>query len=164
MQTQQWLINVNGMNYQVEFRPSQWSGNHQLFVNGQQIPLQKVFFQAFVGMDQAVNIGGKECRLVMLGSKADLAVDGVYIGSQKPYAPRKGMPWWSWIFVAACVAIPIVSLGGALPMVLGVLGALGCVRTAISPSMKMPAKLLSCVGITALCWCALGILFLVMAQ
>jgi hypothetical protein len=31
----------------------------------------------------------------------------------------EGMPGWAWPFVLACVAIPVVTLGGAIPAALG---------------------------------------------
>ena len=151
----QWNITVDGVQYTVVFTHNSWSGRNKLTVNGEEVPLKKTPFQAFVGSDQPVNIGGSECRLVVIGSQADLAVNGTYIDSNKSYIPLKSMPWWTWIFVCACIAIPIISLGGALPVVIAILASIGCVRLSVSPTMKTAGKILSCLGITLAAWAVL---------
>lgn len=152
IKTKQWSVNIDGANYQITFTPNQWSGKHKLEVNGKQVELQKSPFQTFTGMDRPLKLGNKECRFVIIGNMVDIAVDGAYIESKKPYVPLKSIPWWSWIFVFACIAIPIVALGGALPVVIAMFGAIYCVRVSVSPYTKTSKKVLSCIGITALAW------------
>lgn len=81
--------------------------------------------------------------------------------------PTKGkIPGWAWIFVVACALIPIVSLGGLVPIALGVGGAMGCIGVARG-GMSTGAKVGVCVGITAVCWVGLIafaiIVFVIMA-
>ncbi len=64
----------------------------------------------------------------------------------------KKSPWWTWLFVVACVVLPVTTLGGAIPVVCAVLGALLCVRVAAAPEKSIPVKLLACFGITIAAW------------
>ena len=34
----------------------------------------------------------------------------------------KHVPWWTWIFIVVCAAIPVSTLGGAIPTVIAILG------------------------------------------
>lgn len=147
-----WIINVNGIENEVVFKPNQWSGKHKLTVNGNSVELKKSPLQAFIGIDQPIDIAGKECRFVLIGNKADIAVDGIYVDSKKAYVPLKSMPKWTWIFIVACIAIPIVSLGGALPVLLALLCSMGVVRVSASPNMNTFKKVMCCLGISLLGW------------
>ena len=159
-----WKINVNGEDHEVAFTPNQWSGKHRLTIDGENIELKKSPFQFLVGTDQPINVAGKECRFVLIGNKADIAVDGTYINNNKPYVPLKRMPWWTWIFIVACIAVPIVSLGGALPIVIALLCSALCVRISVFPNMNTGIKVLCCFGISALAWALLGVLVLIMSN
>lgn len=157
-----WIININGKENEVIFTPNKWTGKHKLTINGKEVKLNSSSFQSLLGLDQAINIGGKECRFVLIANKADIAVDGIYIDSKKEYVPLKSMPWWTWIFIAICIAVPIVSLGGALPVLIALLCSVLCVRVSVSPNMKILPKILICSGISLLAWILLGILMFVM--
>lgn len=87
-----WKISVNGKENEVNFTPNPWSGKHIFTINGKDIELKKSPFRVFVGTDQSINIAGKECRFVLIGSKADIAVNGTYVDSKKTYIPLKSMP------------------------------------------------------------------------
>lgn len=160
----QWEITINGTQNTVVFVPNQWTGKHKLIINGKEVALKTSPFQAFVGTDQPVNIAGKECRFVLIGNKADIAVDGMYIGSNKPYVPLKSMPWWIWIFIVMCVAIPIISLGGILPIAIAILCSISCIRIGVSPNIGTTKKLLCCFGITALAWTVFGVLLFIISS
>ena len=160
----QWGIDINGVQNTVVFVPNHWSGKHKLTINGKEVKLKASPFQAFVGTDQPINIAGKECRFVFIGNKADIAVDDTYIDSNKPYVPLKSMPWWAWIFIAVCIAAPIASSGGALPVVIALLSSIWCVRISVLPDLKTVIKVLGCFGITALAWILLVLIWIVMSS
>ena len=67
-------------------------------------------------------------------------------------ADLKHLPWWTWLFIVACALLPIISLGGAIPMVTAVLGIILCIRASSSPTIKTSLKLLYCFGIVAIAW------------
>lgn len=62
-------------------------------------------------------------------------------------------PMWAWIFVVACVAIPVVSLGGAIPGALGGGGAFACYTVARRPT-GAGTRVAACAGIVLACWLA----------
>lgn len=64
----------------------------------------------------------------------------------------KHVPWWTWIFIVVCAAIPVSTLGGAIPTVITILGIVLCVRVVLLPSMKLPLKLILCTLIVATAW------------
>lgn len=57
---------------------------------------------------------------------------------------------------------PIVSLGGALPVVIALLCSMWCVRVSVSPSLNTAIKVFCCLGISALAWGLWGMLMFVM--
>ena len=62
------------------------------------------------------------------------------------------IPGWAWIFVVACVLIPIVTLGGAIPGALGGGGAFGCVVIARDASKPVATRVIFCAMVTGVCW------------
>ena len=62
------------------------------------------------------------------------------------------IPKWAWLFFVACVAIPIVSMGGAIPGAIGGGGAFACLALARNSTKSLNIRLAACVGITVLCW------------
>ena len=61
-------------------------------------------------------------------------------------------PVWGWAFVIACVAIPVVSLGGAIPGAIGGAGAFACYRAARQPGTSTTTRLAICTAIAIGCW------------
>lgn len=72
------------------------------------------------------------------------------------------IPKWSYIFIVLCGIIPFISLGGAVPAVLGIGGASICL--AISRKSRMPTvlRVFLCIVITILCWVLFFILIALM--
>jgi len=79
--------------------------------------------------------------------------------SEEKKKPTLPTPAWAWLFVVACVLIPILTLGGAIPGAIGGGGAFGCFAVAKDPSKQAGTRVLICVGITAVCW-AIFLIFL----
>ncbi len=152
MKRRSWIVKIGEVEYPIKFTASQLFGKNTLQVDNNTIELKKSLVETFVGMDQPFNVGGKECRFVLQGNKADIAVDGIYLDSKKPYIPLKNVPWWGWIFIAFCIAIPFVSLGGVIPFALALLGTIYCVRITMDPYIKTVLKLLACLGISVSVW------------
>jgi hypothetical protein len=68
------------------------------------------------------------------------------------------LPRWVWFFAAACFAIPVLTIGGAIPTAIGFVGAFYCMAVARQANKSTRKKLVRCMGTTAACW----ILFLVL--
>ena len=63
-----------------------------------------------------------------------------------------GVPGWAWPFIAACFAIPLRTLGGALPTGLGFGAAAGCAQVSKKPDWETMPKVVTCAGIAGGAW------------
>ncbi len=71
----------------------------------------------------------------------------------KPVKPKQPpIPAWAWIFAVLCGAIPLVTLGGAIPAAIGFGGAGGCIGLARNPELNVAVRVIGCIAITAVCW------------
>lgn len=148
----EWHINIDGKEYSVLLERTMWSGLQKLYINGVLQDLKIITFQTLRGLDLPLEIGGKECRLIIVGRKADIVVDEVFLDSGKVYIPFKKLPLWTWIFILASIAIPIVNQGGLVPVIIGAYGAIFCMRIGISPYMKTSNKFFASIGVVLLAW------------
>jgi hypothetical protein len=90
--------------------------------------------------------------------------DTVCVGCGRVVPPQIVTPQWAYIFATACGIIPVVALGGLIPVAIGVSGASGCVGVARLVSLPSAVRLLGCIGITLLCWFLfLGLIAVMMA-
>jgi hypothetical protein len=62
------------------------------------------------------------------------------------------VPFWGIFFAIACVMIPVLTLGGGIPLVLGLGGAGGCVKASSLAGRSLALRLLLCIGITVFVW------------
>jgi hypothetical protein len=147
-----WTMTVNEKAYLIEYNPNTLKGKQILIVNGMPINLKTTFTSGFAGLDQLVWVGDKQIRFVLINGKADLAVDGYYLNSKQQYIPLLGVPKWAWIFAAACIAIPIYSLGGAIPAMIGFSGFAICIKVSVSMRLSGIAKVGLCVLATGIAW------------
>lgn len=65
------------------------------------------------------------------------------------------MPNWAWVFILACAAIPILALGGALPIVIGIFGAMSCRSIAMNEKRSTAVNVGLCAGVAILAWASL---------
>jgi len=61
-------------------------------------------------------------------------------------------PQWAYLFAAICGMIPIVTLGGAIPAVIGVSGASGCLAISRMYSVSSFLRFFVCLIISVTCW------------
>lgn len=76
----------------------------------------------------------------------------------------KGLPSWAWLFVVGCMAIPVVSLGGAIPAGLGFGSAAACANLAKRAGWETPIKVLACAGVTGGAWVLFVVFVVVVAS
>ncbi len=95
----QWNVTINGVSHSIEYRAG-WGS--KLIVDGQ---VHKVKSQNWfiVMIDCPINIDGSEIRLVVRGSKADIAVNGVYQSNQEQYIPLKNVAAWANVLLGISV-------------------------------------------------------------
>jgi len=99
-----WDVNVNGVVHTIQYKAG---FGVKVVVNGQTYKTKSQNW--FVNMvDYPVVIDGAELRVVAIGNKVDLAVNGVYLGSGEKYVPVHKMP------AVANVFIGITCIGGFL--------------------------------------------------
>ncbi len=81
--------------------------------------------------------------------------------SDEPLPPSRAVPpapAWANVFAVACGLIPLVTLGGAIPMAIGCGGASGCIAVARNSQLDMPTRLTLCTAITVGCWLGLFVI------
>lgn len=137
----------------VHIEHSSYAGKKLIRVDGK--PLTQDRKVADTG-DYAFQINGHtgvvSIRNNLLGFSYDVGIDGKSVTTGKPIVPQVALPMWAWVFIIACAAIPILSLGGIVPILLGLGGALGCNQLARDGTKDYNSRLLMCAGITVLCW------------
>lgn len=160
--TREWIFELDGKKHKISFTPKSRSGRHELWVDGCRTPVTKEPFKSLLGIDQTIDLGDYVCRLVWTGGQADLAVNGVFLDSGLPYQPLK-LPRWSWPFVLLCLLIPIVALGGGIPIIIGLFGAYGCIRAAVAGDRPKKKRVLISGGVVLLAWIVFGLMLIAMA-
>lgn len=124
----QYLVDVNGQPYG-SFKvgtTSFWLGHNEDFL---------------------LNVDDRQIILAIRGNKVRLAENYVFVDNGAPFEPMLPLPGWSVVFIVLCVLIPIVSLGGAINVIIGLLAAAGCASVA-RKRMGTGAKVGLCIGIT----------------
>ncbi|MCI8559378.1 MAG: hypothetical protein HFI19_16805 [Lachnospiraceae bacterium] len=99
-----WDVTVNGVVHKVEYKTT---FGVKILVNGNAYKTRSQNW--FINMiDYPITIDGAEIRVVAIGNKVDLAVNGRYLGSGEEYVPLNKMP------VVANVFVGISCIGGVL--------------------------------------------------
>jgi len=75
-----------------------------------------------------------------------------------------GLPGWAWPFVALCLFIPVSTLGGAVPVGLGLAGAIGAATVAKDAERPKSTRIALCTGVTVLAWVGLVATLLVLRR
>jgi hypothetical protein len=86
---------------------------------------------------------------------------GVYLlhnGVPVPGSAADPIPKWTWPFIAACAAIPAISLGGAVPAVLAFAGASGTISVSRARRWPIAVRVGASALITFACWGVFGVL------
>ena len=99
--TKKWEVTVNGINNVIEYKTGFGA---KILVNGQAYKVKSQNW--FVMMvDYPITINGTEIRVVAIGNKVDLAVNGVYQDSGEQYQPLRKTPTMCNVFLGiSCIA------------------------------------------------------------
>lgn len=142
-----WNIDVEGKTHTVEFREKGLRG--RLFIDNIEERLKsRVPF--FTLIDNTIWLGPKPVQLVIVGRKADVAVDGVFLTSGEPYRPVNRIPWFVWLFFFLCAFLGLL-LADLAGLLVGLAGGYFCLRIAIAPDLPVTKQVLFCLGVFALC-------------
>lgn len=85
-------------------------------------------------------------------------VHAVRNGVPLPGSAGDPIPKWAWIFIVVCSAIPVVSLGGALPAVIAVSGVSAVLSLARLKRWSEVVRAVACSLVAVSCWGAFGFL------
>jgi hypothetical protein len=67
----------------------------------------------------------------------------------------KTTPAWAYFFATLCGIIPVFTLGGIVPVGIGVAGIAGCMAVGRAKTVPSPLRILTCIFIVAGCWIGL---------
>lgn len=146
-QTTQWTSVIGEYSYAFTYEKLK-SNKHLLTVNGNPVEIKAGFLSQILGFDETFMLYNMEARLVIEKGIPDVVVNGVHLQSGEPYKKR---PVWMMVFAIICVLIPIVSLGGALPVLIGIGGAAICASISKS-SLSTAVKVILCIVTTSVAW------------
>jgi len=93
--------------------------------------------------------GPDDDRCIACGHPLDRA--GLIARMDKTETARN-TPGWVYFFATLCAAIPIVALGGLIPIGIGVGGVSACLAVGRTSSLPGIIRLMGCIGITVACW------------
>jgi len=154
MASKTWTFRLEDGDHTVQLDHNLWSGKRTVVVDGRSLVDETKKFNLV--SDYPFDIRGHK-GLVRIRSNGiaynyDVAIDGKSVTTGKPALAAASMPAWGWAFVIVCVLIPVVSLGGIVPAVIGVGGAIICSVIARDASKEASTRVAICLGVTVLCW------------
>lgn len=85
-------------------------------------------------------------------------------GAPLPGSAADPVPAWAWIFMVACAFIPVITLGGALPAVIGVSGMSAIATLARRQQWSVGLRVGASAGVTLSCWFSLGLLLVALSK
>ena len=151
-----WTVQLEDGSHTVELSRSVWSGKRIVRVDGQTVFENRPRLDT--GRDDAFQIGS---HAAVLHSRTngftynfDLSIDGRSVTTGQPVAALLPMPKWAWLYVIVCAVIPVLTLGGAVPVLIGIGGAVGCISVTRSSTRSNRAKVAWSIGITVAAWAA----------
>ncbi|HMA36601.1 MAG TPA: hypothetical protein VKY74_19255 [Chloroflexia bacterium] len=164
-----WDFSLEDGPHTVEMNHNYWTTRRQIVVDGHPLGKDEVHRQGVYGFgsQDTFPIGRHQASLHVVSNgfayRYDLAVDGVSLTTGQPAIPRP-LPSWAWAFIIACAVIPILTLGGAVPAMIGVGGAFGCANLARDSSKPVGTRVALCSGVVLLCWTLFVIFALTLAS
>ncbi|GLB28326.1 hypothetical protein LAD12857_02490 [Lacrimispora amygdalina] len=140
-----WNVTVNGINHEISFKTGVFKG--KAVVDGVSTPVKNnsMFIRLF---DFPINLDGTTVHLTAIGNKIDLAVDGVYVNSKKPYVPFENIPKWAYLLSAILIVGGWASCG-LIGMLLGLLSSTLIISRSVTPQRKNLVPFT--IGVTAVC-------------
>lgn len=94
-----WEVEVDGVKHTVEYKAG---FGIKVIVDGEEHKAKSSNW--FINMlDYSISFGDAKCNLTVIGNKIDLAVNGTYLGSGKPYEPLSNVPVISYVFLGISV-------------------------------------------------------------
>ena len=97
-----WTVNVNGTNHVIEYKTGFVGIKISINVTANKVKSQNWFIMM---LDYPIQIDGTEVRVVALGSKVRLAVNGIYQDNGQSYQPLNRIPTYCHVLLGiSCIA------------------------------------------------------------
>ena len=149
-----WTFRLEDGEHRVDIDHSWWTGKRIVFADGKPVAEESKLLDLMT--DYRFKIGGHKGLLTVRSNGFiyvyDFGIDGKSVKTGKLVRRALAMPAWGWLFIVACALIPFVTLGGAVPAGIGVLGAMLCSVIARDATKNVNTRIVICLGVTALCW------------
>jgi hypothetical protein len=151
-----WNFSLQRKNHEVQMDHSPFLGRMRIYQDG--VLVKQITNLLDMGGEYSLDVKNHSCA-VMVRPRGnlydyDLAVDGISVTTGRPADRFIPLPRWRWIFIIACWFIPVISLGGIVPLLLGVGGAFACSSIVKTTSMKVGLRVSLCLVTTSLVWVA----------
>lgn len=125
-----WEVDVDGVKHVIQYKAGI---TRKIIVDGEKYKAKSS--NMFINViDYGITFGNTDCKLVVIGNKADLAVNGTFLGSQKPYEPVSNVASWVWIFVGLSILGGYL-IAGLLSLLVGILGSMLYIQFGIQKRM-----------------------------
>lgn len=111
-----WELEVDGRKHTIEYKAG---FGCKLIVDGEAHKIKSSNFFINV-VDYLIKFGETECRLVVVGSRIDLAVNGTFLQSKKPYEPVANTPAWIWVLTGIST-LGGMFMGGIICLLIGLM-------------------------------------------
>lgn len=146
-----WEIESDGVKHEIQYKTGL---RVKIIVDGETYKVKSS--NSFINViDYGINFGSTECKLVAIGNKVDLAVNGMFLGSNKPYEPISNVPAFVWVLIGVSTLGGYL-LSGILSLVLGALMSSLYVKFALQKNKgALIASFIGCSAIQILIFCAL---------
>jgi Fas apoptotic inhibitory molecule (FAIM1) len=168
-----WSFAVDGTSHTVEFEQGALFERKIVRVDGtvldKKLAHRKRWVQ-FIGSEDGFMLGSHQVIIYtyLKGFRFkydvtyDLAVDGISIQTGEPVLPPLPIPGWVWPLLVLNGVIAF--LGGAIPVVIGLIGTANCFRIARDPKKSSDKRIGWCVLDTVFSWMAYLVVVIVMTM
>ncbi|HEX9742384.1 MAG TPA: hypothetical protein VGA17_06300 [Nitrospiraceae bacterium] len=159
-----------------------YQGRHRIFLNGQQVADKLVWgakgehvFQhaingrliSFTIILKVIGLTTCRCQILENGTEVHRSEHRLSLNPKMGNLFRSwipSVPRWTWIFIASCLLIPLVTIGGALPTVIGFAGAWGCSALASNTRWPSAMRIMLCLLVTIASWIGLAVVLIVLTS
>jgi hypothetical protein len=154
MAKREWTFDVDGTRHIVQLEHKYFSGRRTILVDGTPVDAPRQLVDA--GGEYPFTINGHEGFVQIKTNgvtfKYDCVFDAKSVSTGKEVLKPQSLPMWSWIFMILCCIIPVITLGGALPVLIGFGGAFACAKIGKSHIKKISAKVLLSFTVLLISW------------
>jgi hypothetical protein len=138
-----WKVTIDGNEHDISFKPGFFRGKRIVDGVGTSVKNTNWYIRLF---DDAFELDGQTLHLTAVGAKIDLAVDGMYVNSKKPYTPFKTVPSWANI-LSGLLLLSGMLLSGLFGMMIGAIAGILMITQSISTKRDNPMPVCIAVAI-----------------